>query len=567
MSSKDFRGARHTVPLAGLCLVTVLLLSHTILSPTETIGMANTDTEGTLWWVWSQCEGLIGSGRAHHIAYPEGFDVSRFATYNLIDQWRIFLAKSRSCSFESTIILFSLLPVISFFSNLIAGYFLGWQFFRSRACAFLFTILAIASSEVLLTTRTPLANNILVPGLLALGCIFRQYRVPSSANFQWAGMFLGLQMLSNAYNGFVFSILAAGFAIGILWGTNSRPSRALIQSWPLVVGTFGGSLPLIGSQIYLFTDRLTGEQIRPVQASDQLLDPLGLISRPYHWVSILLPDAIPRPEAGWVSLPVVIGSFAAVVMILRGNRLLVPKRWISLSLAMTVLITLVVYRFPNFSMLSDAYFAIFFPLRGVGNYVKTIPLLLSFVAVAAFQVALAQLAQRTNRAGRLAVIVLVVSVAVLDSVPRSRTFYERNSLAPVEDFYEQIPGSGETTISAHYPDFTYDREWGFPIRYIQLAQMFTGDTLANGRDFVSRYDAELALPTPVDDQTLSVLLKRGVNRVYLHRNLMVPGDFYSATHFLTKKRFVRTEFVTEVSDLNSEILRPLDVVIFDLLEK
>jgi len=528
--------------------------------------MANTDTEGTVWWVWSQCKGYVTSGHAQHIAYPYGFDVSPFATYNLIDHWRILFAKSQGCSVEAILILFSLLPAMSLVSNLIAGYYVGWQFFRTRSCAFLFAVSAIASSEILLATRTPLANNILVPGLLALGLVFRHTRISTPFTLHVAGMLVGLQMLCNAYNGFVFFVLTGGFAIGMLWGTKRLTSQAIIESWPIPLGAIVGSLPLVVSQLYLITDRNTGEQIRPVGAADQLLNPLVLVSRPYNWLVPLLPDGWPKPEAGWIALPTAIGVLATITLLLRGHRLSVPKHWIYVSIALSMFFALIVYRLPNLGFASRAYFSVLFPLRGVGNYAKAIPLLLSFVAISSFQSLFTAILglRRLARSTAMVILMFIVSLSLLDSVPNSRSFYERNSLLPVQEFYEQIPGSGDTTVSAHYPDFTYDSEWGFPIRFIQLAQVFTGDTLANGRDFESRYSKDLILPTPLDSKALALLSRRNVSRIYLHRNLMVPKDFDAAVEFLTSLQFIRRDFATEALSYDSELIRPLDVVIFDL---
>ena len=135
--------------------------------------MANTDNEGTLWWIWSKCVETDTSRIFSHIGAPFGFDHSRMASYNLVDQIRIQIARVGNCSPGTVVATFSLFPVLAMILNAFAGYALGWIVFRSRWAAISVALFGVMSSQVLLSTRTSLANILIAPGIIALAFFLR----------------------------------------------------------------------------------------------------------------------------------------------------------------------------------------------------------------------------------------------------------------------------------------------------------------------------------------------------------------------------------------------------------
>jgi hypothetical protein len=127
--------------------------------------MLNTDTEGTAWWIWSRCVGQSTILRANGISYPYGFDLSRLPVFNHVDETRIQISRLWGCSSTSVIVQLAIFPTICIIGNSICGYLLGQSLFKNKSLAFILGLTTGFSSQILLSTRTPLANNVLFLGL------------------------------------------------------------------------------------------------------------------------------------------------------------------------------------------------------------------------------------------------------------------------------------------------------------------------------------------------------------------------------------------------------------------
>jgi hypothetical protein len=264
-------------------------------------------------------------------------------------------------------------------------------------------------------------------------------------------------------------------------------------------------------------------------------------------------------------MPLIIGTILALIVASRARQSFCA-RLLKVTLALSAVIVVVSTDIPGTGFVRSSYFELLYPLRGVSNYLKILPLLLSTALVAAFSlVAQHKLNSRKGRQTLASFILVVASLwSVIDSIPLTPSFRERNSLVPVENFYRDISGEADGSVIAHFPDHTYDAEWGFPTRFIQLAHFYQGGVIANGRDYRLIYDSCGALPLPVNDTTLTQLQRRGVTQILLHARLIPPTDLEMTLEFLRAKRFALKQITSPASNDPLDMYRALDVWIADI---
>jgi hypothetical protein len=228
-----------------------------------------------------------------------------------------------------------------------------------------------------------------------------------------------------------------------------------------------------------------------------------------------------------------------------------------------------VFKIPGTALIHNFYFNYFGPLRGVSNFAKGIPLLLGICGVAILRILqesgfspILNL-HKSSQSIKTSIFIAFLALLMLDNIPRSQDFSTRTSLQPIINFWKQVPRT-TTGSTAHFPDFTYGKEWGFPIRFIQMSQMFMDSHLANGRDFQKRANICNALPTPVNLKSLKTLQNRGITQIILHRNFMIQNDFNAAYQFLVEMGYQHESYKSPVSGQGSELTRSLDISVFVL---
>jgi hypothetical protein len=231
----------------------------------------------------------------------------------------------------------------------------------------------------------------------------------------------------------------------------------------------------------------------------------------------------------------------------------------------------VAYRLPGTWLAKDFYFEYFSVLRGVSNYAKGIPLLIGIAGAAMYRSVFHNLISKRLTLGKFntnwgfLALVFSLSVLLLDNVPQAESFSTRTSLKPVINFWKQIPSNSES-VTAHFPDFTYGKEWGLPSRFIQLSQIVLDHKIVNGRDYVHRAKRCASLPTPIDPKTFKTLLNRGVTRIILHRNLMIKTDLDAAISYLNTSGLVGKTYSSVQPTSPKEIMDPLDIIVFEIPE-
>jgi hypothetical protein len=545
-------------------------LRHLFVHPSKSIGMANADTEGTMWWVWSQCRAYQSGQSLTHIAAPNGFDVSQMPFFNMVDLSRILLARVNDCSFTSITTIFTLFPWVALVTTALAAYVLGFKLFKSKSLALFVCISSSFSSQVLLATRTSLSNNFLAPGMLAL--IFTVVYLESKSKRALVGIFASIcfQVLCNVYNGALFAFISVIFLLFLPKYVNDRSINRFLASIGVCFSAVLGLAPLIRSQFFLLSDTAETNAFRPVDQFGETVNPLVLISRNYSWFDQIMPENFPRPEAGWLSIIHIAIFFLAVWFLLTRRRWNAESiRTVFVSICAGLFLIVLVYRLPGTDFVRSAYFRSFSTLRGVSNFSKGIPLLFGIAGASIVQGVINKMASSARHTKlKLSytanvIVFFSISMLLLDNIPRAESFYTRSSLKPLVQFWSQLP-EDRTGTTAHFPDFTYGSEWGFPQRYMQLAQMVMNHRVANGRDYKNRADICSALPTPQNPESLKILTNRGVSRIILHRKLMVQSDFDSATSYLRGLGLSGVSYKLGESSSNLPYLNSLDILVFSL---
>lgn len=531
----------------------------------SSIGMLNTDTEGTAWWIWSRCEGQTQLTHANGIAYPNGFDLSRFPTFNLLDELRIQFARFSGCSTSSIISQLALFPTICLFGNCLAGYFLGRTLFQNKHSAFALAMVCTFSSQILLATRTPLANNVLFLGFISVAFAAKWLHSRKRTHLVLFIAFQTLQTLVNVYNGVASLILLGTILLAF-------PNEQCPYLSKRIKGLFGalfasvlGLGPLLASQIYLLTQTELQEVYRPVNQGGEILPLSSLFAKDrgvYNW---LAPNSLPRPEAGWISSPLLILVLALLLFSLfrRIGSESSNRTFVAVCLSVALLLLVLIWNVPPFGFLRSFYFSVLAPLRGISNFAKIIPVLITIACLKMIEPCLQKVSSGVISRTKVNLVFFSFCLLFLiDNVPISNSYWLLRDVRPFIENYQSRQVTRSVGPVAHFPDFMYGPKWGLPQRFIQLAQMGDHRPRLNGRNFLEIYDSSSAMPLPVDQRTLKALLRRGATTVILHRALIPVDELEKSISFLRSQDF---EEHTHYRELETDrTYQSLAVTIFEL---
>lgn len=562
MTMSRLKKSGNAGPIFILVAISIMLTAHRIWNASSSIGMLNTDTEGTAWWIWSRCTNQSNLNRALGVAIPNGFDFSSLPTFNLVDEVRILIARVFGCNSVAIILEMSLFPTLCLIGNSISGYFLGFTIFGNRKSAFVLGIVTAYSSQTLLSTRTPLANNVLFLGILATCFAIRWLLDGKRSDFVIFAIFQVLQTLANVYNGFSTLILVLIIFWALPFGYQSRGLRRLKGLGTLGLASLVGLIPLAASQAYLYTNHVKQNVYRPIQASSEILPFSSLLRKDRGLYDLLAPSTSMRPEAGWLTTPLIVAAVIVISHYLFKNGLTNKKINLVLgkfSISILLLISLI-WRVPFFDSLRDLYFSLLYPLRGVSNFAKVVPIL---IAICILFVAQPLLVPENNQKIRFLSPSIFIGIFCLlflcDNIPIARSYWQTQDVRPLINTYKQPNinlGSGPI---AHFPDYLYGPKWGLPQRFIQLAQIGDGHPRLNGRDYTQLQDGSAALPLPIDEASLNTLLNRGAETLIFHSRLISQMDLQRSLDFLKIKGY---SFHTWRSSLvEDDIYQTLDLII------
>lgn len=274
---------------------------------------------------------------------------------------------------------------------------------------------------------------------------------------------------------------------------------------------------------------------------------------------------MPTPEAGWLSIFVLLLGLISVGSMFMRHVTHRTRRLVVGSFASAALVVLISCDVPGSRPLHSIYATFGSPFRGVSNYLKVVPLML---ALGGLSILKERLERRTvshfMNSIVMSVLLMLSALNLWDSIPRSPTFRERTSLDEVSQFYRSLPGSGSESVTAHFPDYTYQPDWGLPLRFIQVAQMYTDNVIANGRDFRHRQSRFASLPSPVSRTALVALRRRGITQIVLHRNLIDPVTLDESIRFLESLGLRGVRYKGQSTASGPEINRGLDIIVFDI---
>ena len=552
------------IPILLLVSLCIVLTAHRILNVTSSVGMLNTDSEGTTWWIWSRCVGQSQLSEASQVAFPNGFDLSRLPVFNLVDELRIQFAQLFDCSISSIIFQLAVFPTICLVGNSLAGYALGRTLFHNRESAFLLGLTCAFSSQIILATRTPLANNVIFPGLLAVVFATKWLVRRTTKSLLLLVLFQSLQTLMNVYNGFALLILI----LAILFAHPLRLDEPFLTrlrgTAAAVAASVAGLMPLILSQMYLFTQPKLKEIYRPVEMSGEILPMSALVTKDRGIYRLLSPSTWPHPEAGWLSTPLMLALVVLLIFFwLRKDKPRELVIFIRRLLLVSTVLVLLIWDVPPFQFLRTFYFEVFFALRGVSNFGKIIPILISIVCLILLQPYLRINNDRVERSPRTKIFIGIFTVLFLiDNVPISASYWHLQDIRPLIQSYGSPDVRRSSGPIAQFPDFMYGPKWGLPQRFIQLAQIGDNRPRLNGRDFQQLTDGSAAMPLPTDDASLGQLVQRGATTVMLHRALIPVADLEKSLNYLRSRKFEEHGFT--FAEHTSSIYQTLDVIIFEL---
>jgi hypothetical protein len=368
----------------------------------------------------------------------------------------------------------------------------------------------------------------------------------------------------NVYNGFALLILT----LAILFAHPSKLGKPFLTRIKgiatAVVASVVGLTPLILGQMYLFTQPKLKDIYRPVQISGEILPMSALVSKDRGVYKLLSPSPWPHPEAGWLSTPLILSLVVLLILFwFRKDRQKETLIFIRRLLMVATGLVLLIWDVPLFEFLRTFYYEIFFALRGVSNFAKIVPILISIVCLILLQPYLRMDNDRDARTLRTKLFVGIFAVLFLfDNVPISSSYWHLQDIRPLIQSYGSTDVRRSSGPVAQFPDFMYGPKWGLPQRFIQLAQIGDKRPRLNGRDFQQLTDGSASMPLPIDDASLEQLLKRGATTVMLHRALIPAADLEKSLDYLRSREFEEHRFT--LSEHNKPIYQTLDVIVFEL---
>jgi hypothetical protein len=365
----------------------------------------------------------------------------------------------------------------------------------------------------------------------------------------------------NVYNGFALLILT----LAILFAHPSKLGKPFLTRLKgiaaAVVSSVVGLTPLILGQMYLFTQPKLKDIYRPVQISGEILPMSALVSKDRGIYRLLSPSTWPRPEAGWLSTPLILALVVLLILFwFRKDRQKEIVIFIRRLLIVATGLVLLIWDVPFFDFLRSFYYDIFFALRGVSNFAKIIPILISIVCLILLQPYL-RINKEPNLRTKLFIGIFTV-LFLIDNVPISSSYWHLQDIRPLIQSYGSPDVRRSSGPIAQFPDFMYGPKWGLPQRFIQLAQIGDKRPRLNGRDFQQLTDGSAAMPLPIDDASLGQLVKRGATTVMLHRALIPVADLEKSLNYLRSRKFEEHRFT--LAEHNNPIYQSLDVIVFEL---
>ena len=564
----------HVPPyIAGFAAV-LFLNADLLMGFTSKFGLRSTDNEGTLNFARQVCLGRVRDGVLSSVNAPSGLRVDIYPFSGLFDWLRVELAVLFDCSYQSILGASNALVFATWIANYAAVTFL-FKVAAPKANRWLLVFLAVSTllSPQLFGYRI-LANgaNSVWPMALIFGFTIKgldAVRAPYNAAayrvtlFRTCVIVLVLASIqASLYAYFGVGLIAALSFFLPLWivldrdkivdgsvAPNGLPwseyGRALVLALGIlssvVFGVVVGSLQVLRSvataENFGLLSLTRPSDYSPIYAP--LMGPQFLaeffVESHVSGASFVSPSLLSPPV--WLLLIAIIVyqlasyvdvalAFSYAKLALFGWSLLVF--WIS-----------VIYDVPGFERVRVFFFYVLPSIRGVSHFIPALLLALSALILAYGHGLVVRLSQRLSGSFDLhlddryllrwcgLVLVGVVALAVSWSslLGSLSGFRERTSLAPLSASFDQqlggfIPDERLGLVFAHYPDWSYAGDYGFPARFIQTWQLVLGHHVVNGRDLPSN---DLGyLPSLEDSEMLLTLADQGVDAVVLHTDLISP---------------------------------------------
>ena len=429
-------------------------------------GMAQTDNEGTLWWLWQQA--TSNSSDITSLKSGQVFESDIFSFTNIYDSMRIFII-SKIGTIESLFYVFNLSIILSTALNSLACYKLSELFLPNRIIALGVSSVWLFTPHNLLNTRTGLSNNFLFFGLMLLVLFFKNFL---KEKLNYLGIFL-LSVLTAVSSTYLLShvILICIVFSGVLLITDKSIKKTILLKMNSVIIITGAltTLVLYKKSLFLISDPEKTAKIRPNSGLQELVP---------HQTVIMNSS---QTSAGFISIfSILIILIAVTISFSTKSFSLLSK--IGLGILMSgFTMQYIGYSIPLLNPLQKIYFEIVPQLRGISlshRFGLFLMVLGSVILISEYVL----ISGYWHKKMPTLVLILIFASNTL-SIPENESFRQRTEVNSLAETYLILKQAPPNSIVFDFPDVLSSGDWGFPKGHILLSQIFHGKTISNGLDY------------------------------------------------------------------------------------
>ena len=430
----------------------------------STYGLSDTDTEGTLWWLWNQSQ----TSQIDNLSGGQVFDTSQFTFWNLFDYLRIFLVGSLGV--ENLFLISNASLLICFTLNGIAAFSFARVIFKNNITSAAMGSILVFTSVNLLSLRTSLSNNLLFFGILLIRTFALDFIEKNKRNTYLLVIFCIFTAMSSTYLAANILLIQFVFILVVYSSSSVVEKKSLIVNFLLASSTsLLTTLIIYRDQIFLISRSQKTSEMRPLNALSELIPSSVTIANKF------------QASSGFLSLTILM--VLCIATFLSFGRLKLSKQvLLSLGVMISGLVTQFIgYDFWLLNPIHDLYFTLFPQLRGISNYAKFGQFLIGLGATSLILIHRPKLLAGNIRFALVSLVIAATSA--FQSVPADQSFSSRSDVKTIKRDFEYFFGDKQKTLIFDYPDRLSNAEWGFPVGYMQISQIFHNQLLLNGIDY------------------------------------------------------------------------------------
>ena len=492
----------------------------------STYGLSDTDTEGTLWWLWNQSQ----SSQISNISGGNIFDTSQFTFWNLFDFVRIFSVGNFGV--ENLFLISNVSLLISFSLNGIAAFAFSKLLFKGNLIPACLGSIFVFTSINLLSLRTSLSNNFLFFGLLLLRTFLSDFMNKKKRNTYLVIALSVFTALSSTYLAANIILITFVFILVVYSSTTVDIKRRLIINFLLTcLASLITTLIIYRDQIFLIGRSQQASEIRPLNAVGELVSSQVTISNKF------------QAPSGFLSLTIVVILLLATYLSF-GRLKLTHQTLLSLGVLISGLVTQFIgYNFWVLGPIHDLYFNLFPQLRGISNYSKFGQFLIAVGAVSLIYTYRPKLLN-----AKVNFVFFCAAIAILSayqSIPADPSFTARTDTRVLKSKYLSYFETQQNSLVFDYPDKLTNDQWGFPLGYIQLGQIFHKQILLNGVDY-NQHKAGCISTNRLNPTNIIEWVERNHGNFIILRTRLIPKEELNEVRSILSQRNWQLEYESKV---------------------